>query len=533
MKKKMLGMILAAAMAAGSLAGCGGAAPEATQGTAGVPAVEQAAQSGGGEAPSGAATGGTLKVALTNSFTGACAINTATPYRFASFSQVYESLLSLNEDEYEGILLKEWKQSEPGVWELTLFDGIVDSEGNPFTSEDVRWALNAQWDSGHDLARFYSKDCVEVVDDTHMTMTLGTDSEGVFYLMATQILLCTEEAYMNSSDHLATMPIGTGPYKCTSYVEGSSSTLEKRDDYWKSGELPRASVANYDKIEISYVSEVTQMAIAIESGDIDLAGQVNMSISSDADNAAGMKTVYMKNGTYNGLSFNSYGRVISDNLALREAVCLAIDSNGLIQSVYQGHAKEMPGYGIDTAIDFDASWTCGLGYDPEKAKEKLKEAGYENGVELVLLSNNVGEDSQLSELIQGYLAAVGITVTMDYVDPATKDPRIAEGNWDLCLVGGIGVLDMSLFWGNLYNKQDTGMSKYFHNDPALYDIFDEYYAVGGKTDENLQAIYEYEKEHVTWYPMFNKEILYAFKDSYSGLTVNEAYMALPYLGTLK
>lgn len=532
MKKKLLGIILAASMVMGSLTACGGASPDNAEAT---PAAEEAAkgEDGAAQADTAAAGGGTLNVALTNPFTGASAINIANPYRFATLSQVYESLLSLNDNEYEGILLKEWKQTTPGVWELTLNEGITDSEGNPFTSDDVKWALNAQKESGNDLGRYYNADCIEVVDDTHMIMTLETDSEGVFYLLGTQLLLCTEEAYTNSEDNLATMPIGTGPYLCTNYVEGSSCTLEKRSDYWRSGDLPKASQAYYDKIEISYVPEATQMSIAIESGDIDLAGQVNMSISGDADNAAGMKTAYMTNGTYNGLSFNNYGRPISENLALREAVCLAIDNNGLIQSVYQGHAKEMSAYGMDTAADYDASRTCGLGYDPEAAKAKLEEAGYADGVELVLLANNVGEDSQIAELIQGYLAAVGITVTMDYVDPATQEARIAEGNWDLCLSGGIGVLDMSLFWGNLYSKKENGMSKYFHNDPALYEIFDNYYAVGGKTDENRQALYEYETEHVTWYPMFNKEILYVYKDQYSGLVVNDAYMSLPYLGTLK
>ena len=142
------------------------------------------------------------------------------------------------------------------------------------------------------------------------------------------------------------------------------------------------------------------------------------------------------------------------------------------------------------------------------------------------------EDAQMAELIQGYLAGIGLTVTMDYVDPATLNSRIAEGNWDINLAGGSGALDMSLFWGNLYRKNDSGMSKYFHNDEALYNIFDAFNAIGGKTDENNQALYEYEAENVTWYPMFNKEVLYVYNSEYTNLVVNDAYMSLPYLGTL-
>ena len=69
------------------------------------------------------------------------------------------------------------------------------------------------------------------------------------------MLLCTQEAYDASSDHLATQPVGTGPYVVTSLTEGSSCTLTKRDDYWQTGEIAPSMVANYDMIEISYVSE--------------------------------------------------------------------------------------------------------------------------------------------------------------------------------------------------------------------------------------------------------------------------------------
>jgi ABC-type transport system substrate-binding protein len=505
MKKKMTSLALATALAASLVSG------------AAVANAEEASE--------------TLHVALTNSFTGAGAINTANPYRFATLSQVYESLLTLTENGYESVLLKEWEMTEPGVWNLTLYDGITDSEGNPFTSDDLKWALNAQKEAGNDIGRYYDTDCIEVIDDTHCTLNLSTDSEGTFYLIATQLLLCTEEAYEGSDDHLATMPIGTGPYVCTSYVEGSSATLEKRADYWKTEDLSSAEAANFDTIEISYVSEATQMAIAIEDGSVEFAGQVSMSISGDVDAVEEVNTMYVTNGTYNGISFNMSGREISENTKLREAIAYAIDPQGLIAAVYQGHAQEMTTYGMDTCIDFDESWVKNFNYDPEVAMEKLAESGYDTSKEIVLLANNVGEDSQIAELVQGYLAGIGLTVTMDYVDPATQTARIAEGNWDLNLSGGSGVLDMSLFWGNLYSKLENGMSKYFHNDAALYDIFDVYNEIGGKTDENRQALYEYESSNYTWLPLFNKQVLYAMR-GYNNIVVNDAYMSLPYLGTL-
>ena len=46
----------------------------------------------------------------------------------------------------------------------------------------------------------------------------------------------------------------------------------------------------------------------------------------------------------------------------------------------------------------------------------------------------------------------------------------------------MGVADMFLFWGNLYARQSNGMSMYFHNDEALYDIYDNFAARRWKDD---------------------------------------------------
>lgn len=535
--KKILSLILALAMVL-SLAACGGSSGGDTE--------KEPADDGGAAAAESSDTGdaaepaesseavdtSVLRVALTNPFTGASAIHTADPYYYSTLNQVYETLLCYAGGQYYGILAESWEQTEPGVWAIKLYDGITDSEGNPLTAEDVAWALNAQKEVGYDEAKYYDYDAVEVVDDTNLVFTLNTDSEGAFYTVATKIFLCTQEAYDASPDQLATQPVGTGPYVVTSLTEGSSCTLTKRADYWQTGEVAPSMVANYDTIEISFVPEATQMDITIESGDVQFAGQVDMSIANSADAVESMTSNYISNGTYNGLSFNMNNDLVGSNKALREAVCYAIDPQGLIDGVYAGHATLMNFYGMSTAIDYDSSWTCPISYDPEMAKTKLAEAGYPDGVTLTLLANNVGEDAQIAELIQGYLSMVGINVEFDYVDPATQTARRAEGNWDICLAGGMGVADMFLFYANIYARESTGMSKYFHNDEALYSIYDVFAAAGGKTAENLQGLYEYESSNITWFPMFNKQVLYVIDNNYGGILYNDLYMSLPYLGTL-
>ncbi len=524
--KKLLCILLALAMTF-ALVACGEKTPSAddTPGTN----TQQPAQPDKPDAP--AAT--VLDVALTNPFAGAFAIGQDNPYRSCTFNQVYETLLCVVNGEYKGVLAESWKKLDDVTWEIKLFDGIKDSEGQPFTADDVVWALDAQKAGNNNNAIYYETGAGKKIDDLTVQITMNTDSDGCFYLMATKMFFCTKESYDASSDGMATQPVGTGPYVCTSYVEGSSTTLAKNANYWKSENLPEVSVANFDTINISFLPEATQMSVAIDSGDVQFAGQVNMSISQDVD-ASDMTAMYMTNGTYNGMAYNmGNGRPVADNLALREAIYYAIDCAGLAAGAYSGHAEEMNTIGMATAADFDPNWTIDYEYSIEKAKEKLAEAGYPDGIEITLVSNNVGEDALISELAQGFLSMAGITVNIDYVEPATQNARLAEGNWDICWSGGLGISDMSIFYSNLYKGGQNGETSFFLTDPELIDLYSKFYAAGGKTAENLEALYEYTKENLPWVPLFHKQVLMALDPQYTNFVTHELYMNFPFLGTVK
>lgn len=521
--KKIVSILLALVMVF-ALAACGDSgSKDNNSGNAG---------SNGASGDNGQSASTVLDVALTNSFSGASAMGKENPYRTATFNQVYETLLCVVNGEYKGVMAESWEKLDDTTWKVKLYDGIKDSEGNAFTADDVVWILDMQKNNSHSLGDYYELGAGKKVDDLTVEISMNTDSEGCFYLVATRMFMCTQKAYEASSDGMATMPVGTGPYKCASYVEGSSCQLVKRADYWKTGDLPEVSVANFDTINISYLPEATQMSVAIDSGNVQFAGQVNMSISQDVD-AADVQAIYTTNGTYNGMIFNmGNGRIVSDNLALRKAICYALDCAGLAQGAYSGHAVMMNTFGMNTATDFDESWTTDISYDLAKAKELLKEAGYENGVDITLVSNNVGEDSLISELAQGYLSQAGINVNINFVEPATQSTILAEGNWDIAWVGGMAVSDMSVFYTNIYKNAQKGQSAYFLSDPELIDLYTAYFAPGGKTAENLQALYEYTYENVTWFPMFHKQVLFALDNQYSSFVMHELYMNTAFLGTI-
>ncbi|MFR6562175.1 MAG: ABC transporter substrate-binding protein [Eubacterium ventriosum] len=83
----------------------------------------------------------------------------------------------------------------------------------------------------------------------------------------------SKKAYEDSGDGMTTKPVTTAAYQVKEMVAGSTLTLEKNENYWQTDDSKRASVstANVNTIVYKVVTEPSQMATAIQTGDIDVA----------------------------------------------------------------------------------------------------------------------------------------------------------------------------------------------------------------------------------------------------------------------
>ena len=188
--KKLLCMLLALVMLF-ALAACGGQTntPDPTKAPTD---AKDPATPGKTEDPTPSGEPAVLDVALTNAFSGAGAIGKENPYRFASFSQVYEALLCVVDGEYQGVLAESWKKLDDVTWEVKLFPNITDSKGNAFTADDLIWVLDMQKDNKCAVADYIDLGAGKKIDDQTVQITLNTDSEGAFYLLATRMWMCTK-----------------------------------------------------------------------------------------------------------------------------------------------------------------------------------------------------------------------------------------------------------------------------------------------------------------------------------------------------
>ena len=191
-------------------------------------------------------------------------------------SQVYEGLMG--RDKEGGITAKlatEWERVESGMVRFTLRDGVTFHNGDPVTSEDVRYSIRrveteevgGALPQDGDLA---GSKALENVDagDGEVTVTFGGLNPIVFALFATngQIMQQSwvennENSYINRNTN------GTGPFRVTGYQSGTSVSYEKYEDYW--GE-PAAA----DEATITASSESATRVNQLVAGETDIVTNV-------------------------------------------------------------------------------------------------------------------------------------------------------------------------------------------------------------------------------------------------------------------
>jgi len=93
-------------------------------------------------------------------------------------------------------------------------------------------------------------------------------------------------------------------------------------------------------------------------------------------------------------------------------------------------------------------------YDPEMAKALLKDAGYEDGLELVAVTHRSGVYVPALEAVQSYWAAVGVTLQIDVVERLERNERLQQtGDFDISVMD-VGRIEPSEWLGEYFFSEN-------------------------------------------------------------------------------
>ena len=450
MKKRAISLCLAGLMAV-SLAGCGGA------GT-----TEKAAEASGTETGAAAETGNSEKKEELV-FVNYRDIRDLNPHLYAGemYAQemLYETLVNITADGYEGCLAESWDISEDGkTYTFHIRDGVKFSDGEVCDANAIKANFDAiieNKDRHTWLEMMNLLVGVSAPDDKTFVIELSEP----YYPLLTELGVTRPFAMISpkamkdgSTKDGVNAYIGTGPYVLTNFVTDEYAVFEANENYW--GEQPKIK-----KITVKVIPDNQTRILALEKGEIDMIFGKNM-IDADAINqytGNDKFTVSLSDPTSTRqIVLNTTKEVLADK-EVRQALQHATNKQAISDGIFYGleqpadtlFAKTVPYCDIDLEP---------YAYDVEQAQSMLDEAGWVVGadkirekdgqklnIDLLYNSDSVTEKA-IAEYLQSEYQKIGISLNIHGEEEQSYRDNMKAGNFDMVF---------NICWGTPYDPQSS------------------------------------------------------------------------------
>lgn len=481
--KKLIALLLSAALAAGVMAGCGSESSGSTTATrASAENREGEVNQQAFDAEHAAATDLTLTFGIQEYSIGvdpAQEINTAwNCSRYGIGECLFRFDNSMNVVNW---LCDSYTVNDAHTeWVFHIRDGVQFSDGCPCKAAAVKASIERLFrDSVGGSSKpktFLAEESVLTVDDAANTLTIVTPEPVVDLTknLCHPVMIIVDAAH--TTDYVAS-PICTGPYAAKKFTEHVGMTVVRNEHYWR-GEVPYAS------IELLYMGDASAKAMALQAGQVDLVE--NITNIADLDNLRNDPnfTVTIAPGIRTGICHLnvSEGRLLS-NETLRHAIIKSIDRETMcsvtVGGLYTAGFSVLPSnldYGYSNLTNPDP-------YDPQEAMRILDEAGIVDtngdgireldGKEIMLKYVTYPNRclDTFAEAVQQQLSMVGIGVDLIISDGAGQwdsyqsgDFDINSSNWNTAATGDPCEY-MNAWWG------DCEADYCGYNNPEYNELF--------------------------------------------------------------
>lgn len=356
------------------------------------------------------------------------------------YANVFEGLTRFAEDgSIQPALAESWDVSDDGqTYTFHLQDDVTFHDGSDMTAEDVKFSLDRARgeDSTNAQKRLFADiEAVDVLDDQTVEVKLS-EPEGAFLTNMAwgDAVIVSEE----TADDNATNPVGTGPFMFDDWREGDSVILTRYPDYW-------GEPVELEKATFKFIDDPSAALSAMMAGDLDAFP--SFPAPENLEQFAGDPNLQVIEGYTEGeiiLAMNN-GEEPFDDIRVRQAVAHAIDREGLIEGAYYGYGTPI-GTHFSPQHDAYVDLTDQSAYDPEKARELLAEAGYEDGFETTLELPPPSYARRSGELVASYLRDVGIEAEIVNIEWAQWLKNVFEDkDYDLSIVAHTEPMDIEIY----------------------------------------------------------------------------------------
>jgi peptide/nickel transport system substrate-binding protein len=383
--------------------------------------------------------------------------------------------------DYVGLLAERWDidKQDPNVWTFHLKHGVKrQNDGKELSAADVVHSFNRINTDPQSMQKQNISPVKEMVaiDPYTVKVVTKTPTASLLEYLFDRMIITSADLYEKhgARDADRKYPWGWGPYKLKELVIGQRIVLEKDP------KNPDVKPENPDTLIFTIMREPEQRVTALLNNEIQIAQFIPPHLAQRVSEAPNSKLVASSSVEIMFLAMSPKFPPW-DKPKLREAVCLALDRDAIIRTVLDNKADRLDGpigpgqYGYDPAY---AKANLSVPYDPAKAKQLVKESGY-NG-EPVYLETPVGRyinDKELTEAMIPMLNAVGINAKLRTPEWATLWADVQKGKTPFYYMGRGSVVDPSVALSQYFETggsprigiSDPGIDKALATERVTFD----------------------------------------------------------------
>lgn len=399
-------------------------------------------------------------------------------------------------------LAESWSTSSDGkVWTFKLRPGVrfhketeggkaTANGGREVTAQDWKWSFERMIRDKSPRAYFIDvvagyQDMVDgkakewkgikAVDKYTLQFTLDKPFAPFLSVLAYQALcVVPKEDVTKFGKDFKFHPVGTGAFTFETWKQDQRVTLKRNPNYWRK-DANGKQLPYLDGFEIVIIPDSTVAWEEFKKDNINFMRDVPERRVEEARKLLGDNFLYAPQPGIYYFGFNMRREPFKGNKSLRQAMNYAIDRKRMNELVMENLFMPATGVMPPSMPGFNKNLK-GYEYNPEKAKQLLKEAGYPNGLEITMQVNQSSRNKAVAEAAQAQLAELGIKMNIQIVDWGLHLDMLDRGECDMYRMGWVvDYLDPDNFlYVNLSSRNPGIKGNYsFYENAEVDKLLDE------------------------------------------------------------
>lgn len=339
---------------------------------------------------------------------------------------------------------------------LTLREGIKFANGTPMSGDDVVFSLDRA--RNPDLSPWAgllgSIDAV-TADGNAITVALGGPDPTILSMLATFNTAIVSKAAFEAAEGATDQEksaaifaataagVGSGPFYLCGFEQGASMDFCANENYWRMGADGKA-LPYLDAVHFEIIPDDATRILSLQAGEVDAAEFIPFSRVAELEQESNInmnlypstRIIYSPINTRDNRADGSANPLA--DARVRQALNYGTNKEALIGLVLHGAGQPMSSPLMAKATQYAADMTPLYGYDVDKAKALLAEAGFADGTEITFTTlAGSADDATIFAALQQMWAPLGVDLVVEQVDGATRGAKNRSGEFDIHTYGWV------------------------------------------------------------------------------------------------